>query len=278
MHTALSISENYKAFTELLSLFRKHGRLIFELARRELSERYSGQVFGLFWSIGHPLMLMLIYVFVFGFVFRTRISSTIDMPLDYVSYMLAGLIPWLAFQDILAKSCSVIISNSSLVKRVVFPLEVLPIKGIVVSVFTELIFLALLMLYSLIMFHHLNWLYLFLPIFLIIQTAWMIGIAYLLAAIGPYFRDIKDFVQVFNSVALFILPIPYLPQSLPKIVQPVLYINPFSYLVWCSQDVLYYGYFKHPYAWIVLFIFSLVSFVFGYRVFRRLKIMFGNVL
>jgi lipopolysaccharide transport system permease protein len=278
MHTALSLSENYKAFTELLSLFRKYGRLIYELARRELGERYSGQVFGLFWSIGHPLMLMLIYVFIFGFVFRTRVTSTIDMPLDYTSYMFAGLIPWLAFQDVLAKSCTVIVGNASLVKRVVFPLEVLPIKGVVVSVFTQLVFVMLFMLYSLIMFHHLNWLYLLLPVLLMIQTAWMVGLAYLLGAIGPYFRDIKDFVQVFNTIAMFILPIPYLPQSLPVLVRPVLYINPFSYLIWCWQDVLYFGHFNHPYAWVVLTIFSLVSFVFGYRVFRKLKTMFGNVL
>jgi lipopolysaccharide transport system permease protein len=99
-----------------------------------------------------------------------------------------------------------------------------------------------------------------------------------LAAIGPYFRDIKDFVQVFNSVAMFILPIPYLPQALPAIIRPILYINPFSYLIWCCQDVLFYGSFEHPYAWVALIIFSLVSFVFGYRVFRKLKTMFGNVL
>ncbi len=278
MYSALSPSGNFQAFTELTALFRRHGRLIYELAKREVRERYSGQFFGLLWAFGHPLLLMLIYVFIFAFVFQTRVGGTIDMPLDYTSYMLAGLIPWLAFQESLMKASTVIVSNANVVKQVIFPLEVLPIKSVLATVFSELVFLALLMIYTLIMVGHLNWMYLLLPFLLIIQMAWMIGIAYVLSAVGPYFRDIKDFVQVFNSIAFFLLPILYLPTAIPTAIRIILYINPFSYLIWCSQDILYFGSFSHPYAWIVTFILSLLSFVVGYRVFRKLKVMFGNVL
>lgn len=278
MNSALSPSGNFQAFTELTALFRRHGRLIYELAKREIVERYSGQFFGILWAFGHPLLLTLIYVFIFAFVFKTRVGGTSDMPLDYTSYILAGLIPWLAFQDSLMKAGTVIISNSNVVKQVIFPLEVLPIKSVLASVFSELVFLALLTIYTLIMFGHLNWMYLLLPFFLIIQFSWMIGISYFLSAVGPYFRDTKDVVQVFNSIALFILPILYLPAAFPPAVRVILYINPFSYLIWISQDILYFGSFQHPYAWIITIILSLISFVLGYRVFRKLKAMFGNVL
>jgi lipopolysaccharide transport system permease protein len=106
----------------------------------------------------------------------------------------------------------------------------------------------------------------------------MIGVSYLLAATGAYFRDVKDLVQDFSTVAFFILPILYLPESVPAALRGILYINPFSYMVWCYQDILYFGRFAHPWAWAMFGVMSLLVFVFGYRVFRKLKTMFGNVL
>jgi lipopolysaccharide transport system permease protein len=278
MNSAINPSSNYQAFKEISALFQRHGRLIYELAKREISERYSGQFFGLLWTIGHPLLLMLIYVFIFAYVFQTRVGGTMAMPLDYTSYILAGLIPWLAFQDSISKACTVIVSNTNVVKQVIFPLEVLPVKGVLATLFTEVVFLILLMIYTLINFGHLNWMYFLLPVLFMIQAAWMIGLAFFLSAVGPYFRDAKDFVQVFNTIGLFILPILYLPEAIPSAVRILLYLNPVSYLIWCFQDVLYFGAFRHPYAWIVLFFLGSISYVLGYRVFRKLKTMFGNVL
>ena len=97
MYSILSPALNLQAFRELFGIFRTRGVLIYELTRREISDRYAGQVFGLFWTIGHPLMVTLIYIFIFGFVFRARMGGTLDMPLDYTSYLLAGIIPWLMF-------------------------------------------------------------------------------------------------------------------------------------------------------------------------------------
>lgn len=270
--------DNLRAFVELTQLLTRHRQLTFELARREISERYAGQWFGMFWAIGHPLALILVYIFVFGFVFRARIGGTVDMPLDYTAYMLSGLIPWLSFQESMSKASTVITSNSNLVKQVIFPIEVLPIKGVVATLVTQCIFLALLAVYTLATAHTLLWTYLLLPVVFVLQALMMIGVSYWLAAVGAYFRDIKDFVQVFCSVAFFLLPILYLPTSVPRAVRGILYANPFSYLVWCYQDVLYFGRIEHPWAWAVFLPTSLITFILGYRVFRKLKLMFGNVL
>jgi lipopolysaccharide transport system permease protein len=278
MHSALNLKANLQAFYELMQLLTRHRRLTFELAKREIGERYSGQLFGTFWTIGHPLSLMIVYVFVFSFVFNMRIGGTIEMPLNYTSYMLAGLIPWLAFQDTLMKSGTVVVTNANLVKQVIFPIEVLPVKGVLATLATEIVFLLLLSLYNLVTYHKLLWTYTLLPVLFIVQALAMIGTSYLLAAIGVYFRDIKDFVQVFCSVAFFLLPILYLPAAVPRAVRAILYVDPFSYLVWCYQDLLYYGRFAHPWAWAVFTSTSLFVFVLGYRVFRKLKVMFGNVL
>jgi lipopolysaccharide transport system permease protein len=278
MKSLFSLSGNFQAFSELASLLTRHRRLTFELARREIQERYSGQFFGTFWAIGHPLLLTLVYVFVFGFIFQTRVGHTLDMPLDYTAYMLAGLIPWLAMQDALAKAGTVITSSAHIVKQVIFPVEVLPVKGVVATLVTFMVFLALIAVYTLITSHALLWTYLLIPLLFVFQALAMIGVTYIIAAVGVYFRDIKDFIQVFLTIAFFVLPILYLPESVPAVVRPVLYVNPFSYLVWSWQDVLYFGRFAHPWAWAVFLPGSLFIFVLGYRVFRRLKVLFGNVL
>jgi lipopolysaccharide transport system permease protein len=134
------------------------------------------------------------------------------------------------------------------------------------------------MIYTLIINHALPWTYIFLPVLIIFQALAMMGVSYLFSSIGAYFRDLKDFIQAFLSIAFFIMPILYLPESIPAAIRPVLYLNPLSYMIWCYQDILYFGAFVHPWAWVVFLSLSLVIFVFGYRVFRKLKTMFGNVL
>lgn len=276
--SALNISANFRAFFELQQIFRLRGRLIYELAKRELLDRYAGQVFGMLWTIGHPLIMILIYIFIFGFVFRMRIGGSLELPLDYTSYMLAGVIPWLTFSEVMGKSSTVIINNANVVKQVVFPIEVLPIKSVLASLVTEFVLFLLLAAYTLIANHTLPWTYVFLPVLVLFQTLAMIGITYLFSAVGPYFRDIKDFVQIFLSVAFFTLPILYLPEAVPRGIRPLLFANPLSYMIWCFQDVLYFGTFRHPWAWVVFTSGSLALFIFGYRVFRKLSAMFGNVL
>ncbi len=278
MFSTLSLSANLQAFSELFQVIRARGRLIYELTRREISDRYTGQVFGVFWTIGHPLMLTLIYIFIFGFVFQARMGDALNTPLNYTSYMLAGLIPWLIFSDVMGKSSTLIIANANIVKQVIFPIEVLPIKTVLASLATMMVFLIFLTIYTLLASHILPWTYIFLPVLVFFQTLAMIGVSYLFSSVGAYFRDLKDFVQIFLSVAFFTLPILYLPESIPAVIRPILYINPISYMIWAYQDVLYFGSFMHPWAWIVFGLGSLFIFVFGYRVFRRLKVMFGNVL
>ena len=278
MYSVLNPSSNFQAFLELIALFRRRGRLIYELTKREIGERYTGQVFGVLWAIGHPLLLTLVYIFIFGFVFRARTGGTIDLPLDYTAYMLSGIIPWLAFQEVLGKASTVIIANTNIVKQVIFPLEVLPVKSVLATVATELVFLVLLIIYTLVTSQTLPWTYVFLPLLILFQTLAMIGMSYLFSSIGVYFRDLKDFVLVFLSIAFFILPILYLPESIPAAVRPILYLNPLSYMIWCFQDILYFGQFAHPWAWAIFLLGSVFTFILGFRVFRRLKTMFGNVL
>lgn len=278
MYSALNPKGNFQAFRELILLLTRHRQLTIEMAKREITDRYTGQLFGLFWAIGHPLVLMVVYAFIFGFVFKVKIGNTAEMPLDFTAYLLSGLIPWMAVQEAMAKSSTSIVSNASLVKQIVFPIEVLPVKGVLATLLTELIFLCLLVVYILFSQHTLLWTYLLLPFLLLLQILFMIGISYILSATGAFLRDTKDFVQVFSLIGMYLMPVFYLPESVPGIFKYFLYINPFSYLIWCYQDVLYFGRFEHPWAWPIFVVQSIGVFVIGYRFFRKTKVLFGNVL
>lgn len=269
---------NIDAFREVAHLLTRHRDLTLEMARREISDRYAGQAFGLIWAVGHPLFLMGLFVFIFAIVFKARVGGTLEMPLDYTTYLLSGLIPWMGFQESLSKSCTAITANASLVKQVVFPLEILPAKGVLASMLSQVISLCILLVYVLLNHGSLFTSYALLPFLFALQIIAMLGVAYILSSLGAYFRDIKDFVQLFCTAGVYLMPVFYLPGWIPKIFIPLLYLNPFSYLIWCYQDVLYFGRVEHPYAWVVFPVLCLSVFVIGYRLFRKLKPGFGNIL
>jgi lipopolysaccharide transport system permease protein len=266
------------AFRELIGLLTRHRQLTWEMTKREISERYVGQIFGTLWTIGHPLALMGIFVFVFAYVFKLKVGGTFELPRDFTTYLLSGLIPWMAFQESMAKGSTVILSNASLVKQVVFPIEILPVKGVIVTFVSQAVSSSVLILYVLIKHGFLPWTYALLPVLFFFQALAMIGVSYVLSSVGVFFRDLKDFVQVFCIAGLYMIPVVYLPKWVPGVVRPILFVNPFSHLVWCYQDICYFGRFEHPWSWGVLMFLSLTVFYGGYRIFIKLKIMFGNVL
>ena len=267
-----------RALREVVALLTRHRQLTWEMTRHDIADRYVGHVFGVLWAIGHPLFLIAVYLFVFVVVFRVKIGGTVEMPLDYSTYLLCGLIPWLSFNESMGKSTTVIVSHANLIKQVVFPIEILPVKGVLASFLNQLITTSLLILYVLAMHRGLFWTYLLIPLLFGLQIAAMIGVSYILSSIGVYFRDLKDFVQLFGIAGVFVMPIFYLPDQVPQAFRPILYLNPFSYMAWCYQDVFYFGRIEHPWAWLVFVLFSVGSLVIGYRVFRKLKPTFGNVL
>jgi lipopolysaccharide transport system permease protein len=264
--------------SSLVRLYLRHRQLTWEMIKRDITDRYAGQIFGSTWAIGHPLILMAIYSFVFTFIFSSRMGDQADFPRDYTTYLLSGLIPWMSFQEAMNRGSTAILLNANLVKQVVFPLEILPIKGIFSSLLTQGVATLFLMVYVLVKYYSLPWTYLLLPVLIFFQFLAMAGVCYLLAAVGSYFRDLKDVVQVFCIACLYAVPVFYLPSWVPGWFKLIFYLNPFSYMVWCFQDVCYFGRFEHPWAWPVFFALSLLSIVFGNRVFRKLKTMFGNIL
>jgi lipopolysaccharide transport system permease protein len=259
-------------------LLARHRWLIWEMTKREHSDRYAGSMFGSLWAVGHPLALMAVYVVVFSYVFKLRIGGTQELPLDYTTYLIAGYLPWMAFQESMSKACVAISGNANLVKQVVFPLEVLPVKGTLAAVLTQLVGTGFLAVYTLLIHGPVPATYLLFPFLLGFQLLAMIGVSLGLAAVGAYLRDLKELVQVGSMVGVYLMPIFYLPSWVPEALRPVLYINPFSYMIWCYQDVFYFGRIEHPWSWIIFSTASLLVFQLGKALFGKTKTYFGNVL
>ena len=263
---------------DLSRLVTRDRQLLWELAKRDIRDRYAGQMLGVLWALGHPLLLMEVYVFIFSYVFRLKIGGTTDLPLDYTAYILSGLVPWLAFQDGMSRATTIISGNVNLVKQAVFPLHVLPVKVCLASSLNLLIGGAILLAYVLISHKSLHATTLLVPLLFGMQLVWMVGVAFIVAAVGTYFRDLKDVVVVFTLIGLYLMPVFYLPAMVPGIFRPILYANPFSYLIWCYQDAIYFGRFEHPWAWPVFACLAVLTFYGGFRLFRRVQPGFGSVL
>lgn len=264
---------------QMISTCHKIGlrtELISELVRRELKDRHAGQSMGVLWAYGHPFLLMLVYTFLFAYVFPTRFSSG-DVTLDFSVNILAGVVPWLTFQDLLSRAPTIFTGHSNLVKQIVFPIEVLPVKTAIASALPYTVGLGFVIAYGA-LYGTLSWLtpsIIFLSIFQLIA---MIGVAFLLSSVGVFFRDLREFIQVFCSINLFAQPILYNPNATPEWLIYVFKANPFSYLTWCWQDALYYGTFAHPVAWIVFPACSLMIFMIGLSTFNFARHSFGDAL
>lgn len=261
-----------------LSSLRRNRQLLMEQIKRELFDQHAGQMLGTAWTFLHPLFIMMVYVFVFGVVFKQRIGGTYELPLDFTSYIISGLAPWLAIVQSLTKTSGALTTNSALIKQVVFPIEILPVKAALSTLLPLLVMLGVYFIYTVGYKQELLWTQLLIPVLVFIYVVWTTGIGMILASLSVFVRDVRELVQLFAVAGVFLLPIIYLPQWVPSVFKPLLYLNPFSYLIWCFQDALYFGRFEHPFAWVVAIFGGVLLFAIGARMFRGLKPYFGDAL
>jgi len=208
------------------------------LVARDLRGRYVGSTLGLFWSVVNPLAQLAIYTFVFSTVLSVRFGTS-DVP--FVLYLAAALFPWLAFQESVLRSATCLVDNSVLVKRVVFPIEVLPVQIAVTALVHQLIALVLLLglMVALGVSPHLS--ILALPLLVVLQLLLTIGIGWTVAALHVYFRDTAQLLVVLFPMWFYLTPIIYPTQLVPAGLRPILALNPLSALVEAYRDVLLHG-------------------------------------
>jgi lipopolysaccharide transport system permease protein len=277
-----SISERHRISAPRLPLLiARHRELLYELSRREILDRYANQILGGVWAIAHPLSLMLLYVFLFTVVFPDRSASEAGRPFQSAAFVLSGLIPWMASSEVLNRAPTILQSHGALVKQIAFPVEVLPLKSLAPALFSLAIFLALLIVGQLTVGQLTVVGIVLLPAALVLHLATLIGLSFLITAAGPFFRDLREILVVLTSAGLFLSPVLYGParfETLPAALKFIIFVNPFSHVIWCYQDALYFGTLQHPGSWVLTAVFAAVTLLGGVAVFEKLKPMFGDAL
>jgi len=272
----LDFRANAHAFQLLWRSVMQYRELLWEMTRRDLLERQAGLAFGAFWVIGQPLLMMLVYVFVFSVIFKVRLNVGHSGP-SYTAFLLAGLVPWLAFQEALGRASTCITENRSLVKQIVFPVEILPLK----LVLSTLVVLGVGLTFPLALTlfdgtaKPLFWL--LLPIPIISHLLLTGGLVYIIAAAGVFLRDIRNIIQLFLMIGLFVHPILYVPGMVPKWTAIAFQALPFSHVIWIYRDVVM-GRIEHPASWLIAPALGIACVMIGYRTFQFGRHMFGDAL
>ncbi|MBA3255630.1 MAG: ABC transporter permease [Pyrinomonadaceae bacterium] len=251
--------------------------LILSLARRELVARYRGSVLGIIWALLTPVVMIAIFTFIFAGIFGARFGTN-GSPWDYALYLFCGLLPWTMFQDALVQSATTIVTHSNLVKRVVFPLETLPIAQSLSSLGNQLFGTLALLIAIVIMRHELHVSVFWLPALVIPQLLFTLGAAWLIASLGVFLRDIAQGISLFLTAWMFLTPIIYPESIVPERYRLFININPFTSLVRSYRRILLEG---APPDWSGLAYFAafaLVSFFFGYWWFARTRKNFADVI
>jgi lipopolysaccharide transport system permease protein len=252
--------------------------LLRELFWRDLKMGHAAHGFGGVWVYVHPIVIVGTYLLIFGFVLGGRIAVSAAFPGNYPSYIMAGLVPWLVTANVLGRAPAALASNANLVKQVVFPIEILPVANTLVCFWIYMPALLLVLIYKFFIGGGLPLFTLALPIAFLLHATTAAGVIFALSSVTPFVRDVREFVNVYSAIAMYFTPAVYLPDWAPPPLRPLIYLNPFSYFVWVYQDVLFFGAFAHPVAWIVCLVISVGSLYGGYSLFRRLKPFLGNVL
>ncbi|MGE0470212.1 MAG: ABC transporter permease [Nitrospira sp.] len=258
------------------SLYTNHS-LLCSLAMRDIQMRYRGTMLGFLWAAIFPLMMLAVYAFVFGGVFNARWGNSGGMK-DFVLMLYCGLIVHAVFSETLTRSPAAIFSNPSYVKKVVFPLELLTVSHLASAVFNALIGLVLLCLLLLIQYQSIPFTAFYVPLVFAPVLVLIVGLAWFLAAIGVFFRDVGQMIGVIMSVLLFLSPVFYPTSSAPAVAQKLIYLNPLTYPIEELRAVLIFG--NQP-DWPYWFAYSAVSMIVaigGLWVFQSSRPAFADVI
>ena len=229
----------------LVAMFKslwRNRQLVWQMTRREVVGRYRGSLIGLAWSFLNPLLMLVVYTFVFSVIFKARWGGDVnETKTDFAIILFAGMIVFGLFSEIINRAPGLIVSNVNFVKKVVFPLEILPWVTLGSVLFHSFVSLIVLLLVQLTLKFFLPWTVLLFPLVLLPLIFASMGAAWFLASIGVYVRDIGQVMGVFTTVLMFLSAVFYPVSSLPETYQFWLQLNPLVLIITESRKVLVYG-------------------------------------
>lgn len=243
-------------------------RLLLSITRVELQKKYAGSVLGLGWVVMQPVLLLCVYLFIYLIVFDVRFPGFSTF--DYVLYVFCGLVPYLGFMEALTTGGLSIRQNIHLVKNVMLPIELVPVRTVIVgmtSQFVSLAFVILLLAGSGDLTPHILWL----PLAILLQLMALIGLTWILAGLTVALPDVTYFVNLFTFLLMFVSPIAFRLEMLPPNFTWVAHFNPVFYMIQVYRDSMLNGVFPSPLVIGVYVGGSLLMFAVGATFFRAFK-------
>jgi lipopolysaccharide transport system permease protein len=251
--------------------------LILSLTRRELSARYRGSVLGMLWTLITPMVMIGIFTVIFSGIFKAKFGDS-SSQWDYALYLFCGLLPWNAFQESVQLSSSTIVGHANLVKRVVFPLETLPISLSLAALSNQMFGTIVLLVAVAILRHQLQATLVFLPLILIPQLVATLGFAWFVASVGVFIRDLVQGISLVLMAWMYLTPIIYPESLVPPAYRGAINLNPFTALVRNYRRILLEGALP-DWAGLAYFAgFAVIAFLFGYWWFARTRKNFADVI
>lgn len=263
-----------------LKHFYTHRHLLQQFLRRELEAKYKGSALGMVWAIITPLVMMLVYTFVFTAIFNAKWDKA-DGPsstADYSLMLFTGFIAYNCFAESVLKAPLLVVGFPNLVKKVVFPIEIMPISVVGSLVVHTLCSLVILFAGILIIQGTLHLTTLWLPLCYIPLIALSLGVSWLVASLGVFLQDIGQFVTVAMQLIFFLTPIVYPITMPPAVIRPFLYLNPLTSIIENFRAVLVTGVSPDWWSLIPVTLVCLAIMMLGYAFFMKSKRAFADVI
>ncbi len=243
----------------------EYRQMIYSLVRRELRGRYKGSVLGFLWTFINPLLQLLVYTLVFSVIMRSDIDK-------YYIFLFVALVPWIFFSTSVQGGSTSVINSADMVKKIYFPREVLPISC-VTSAFVNMI-LSFIVVFGVLIVtgFGINLIaVLYLPIIMIIEYIFSIGIAFLVAGLTVYFRDLSYILGIITMAWQFLTPVMYSEEVVPKEILPIWKVNPMTPVINAYRDILYYKTVPTLSTLIQVTAIGIIFVVIGYIAFRKMQ-------
>jgi lipopolysaccharide transport system permease protein len=264
---------------EMVSSLFCNRSLITTLVKREIVGRYRGSVMGMAWSFFNPLLMLVIYTFVFTVAFKARWGvGDEESKTEFAIILFAGLIVHGLFAECINRAPGLILSNVNYVKKVVFPLEILPWVAFGSALFHATVSLVVLLLVQLIISQQIPWTAVLFPFILVPLMFATMGFAWFLSAFGVYVRDIGQITGVFTTVLLFVSGVFYPINALPVPYQGWLQLNPLVFIIEEGRNALIFGQLPDMRQWAIMLVAGMLIAGAGFTCFQKMRKGFADVI
>lgn len=258
----------------------RNRQLILQMTKREVVGRYKGSAMGLAWSFFNPVFMLTVYTFVFSEIFKARWSGVggDESKTQFAMVLFVGMIVLSLFSEVLNRAPGLILSNVNYVKKVIFPIEILPVVAMGAALFHGFISLSVLLVAFVIFNGFLHWTVVFIPIVLLPLIILSLGLAWILASLGVFLRDVGQTIGIVTTVLMFLSPVFYPITAVPEDFRPYIMANPLTFIIEQAREVLIWG---HMPDWQGLGIYIVAAILFawmGFAWFQKTRKGFADVL